>query len=150
MPVTLTGTPFNSVGGNRAPFAARSADDRNNGWPLTALAETTLPLSSIKTSTLTEPLARTAFAAGGISGIGKLIAFPLSSPPETVFGTGGGASGVNPRSRSKHLSWFISSMDWDCEKSSCKEDLNVWTRIVSIGLVCSVSNNSSLRKNPPK
>src|SRR5207302_2134835 len=78
------------VGLNLAPRAADSAAARRSGWPLTALAEITLPLSLISTWTLTAPPARTALAAGGYGGFGRLVAFPLSTPPETVFGGGGG------------------------------------------------------------
>jgi hypothetical protein len=41
---------------------------------------------SITTWTLTDPVARTARAAGGYGGFGKDIAFPLRTPPEMVFG----------------------------------------------------------------
>ena len=88
------------VGLNLAPRAADSAAPRSNGCPLTALAETTRPLSSIRTCTLTEPLARTALAAGGYGGEGKLVALPFKTPPDTVLGTGfgvfgGGGGGVS-------------------------------------------------------
>ncbi len=53
----------------------------------------TLPDSSIKTCTLTEPLARTALAAAGYGGVGRLVALPLSTPPEIVFGFGFGVGG---------------------------------------------------------
>src|SRR5580765_6048289 len=53
----------------------------------------TRPLSSIKTCTLTAPPALTALAAAGYAGFGRLVALPLSTPPETVFGTGGFAFG---------------------------------------------------------
>src|SRR5438270_3455581 len=78
------------VGLNLAPRAADSAAARRSGCPLTALAEITLPLSLINTWTLTAPPARTARAAGGYGGLGKLVALPFKTPPETVFGAGGG------------------------------------------------------------
>ena len=64
-PDTLTGWPESSVGLNLAPCAAETAAGRSSGWPLTALADTTRPLSSINTCTETAPPARTARAAGG-------------------------------------------------------------------------------------
>jgi hypothetical protein len=76
-----------------APRAALAAAARNSGWPLTAVAETTLPDSSINTWTLTEPLALTALAAGGYGGFGKLMALAFSMPPEIVFGGAGDLSG---------------------------------------------------------
>src|SRR4051794_18267677 len=89
-PVTFTGCPDRSVGLNRAPRAADSAAARSRGCPLTALAEITRPDSSIVTCTDTVPLARTALAAAGYGGAGRLVALPFSTPPDTVLGTGFG------------------------------------------------------------
>ena len=98
-PDTFTACPESCVGLNRAPRAAATAAARSSGCPLTALAETTLPLSSIKTWTVTAPLARTALAAGGYGGFGRLVALPFNTPPEICFGTfftGGGGGGAPP------------------------------------------------------
>src|SRR5205814_10102619 len=68
----------------------------SNGWPDTACAEITLPFSSIVTWTTTVPEACACLAIGGYTGCGRLIAFPLSTPPEmgalggVGFGSGGG------------------------------------------------------------
>src|SRR6185295_9146766 len=99
-PVTLTGCPDNLVGENLAPRAAAAATARNSGWPDTAAAEITLPFSSIVTCTTTVPAAWACRAIGGYAGLGRLIALPLSTPPEigalggvgVAFGGGGGGS----------------------------------------------------------
>src|SRR6185436_17037462 len=92
MPVTFTGVPDNSVGLNLACRAAATADCFNNGCPLTALAEITFPLSSTVTCTLTTPDAWAALAIGGYAGWGRLMALPLSTPPE--IGARGACRGV--------------------------------------------------------
>jgi hypothetical protein len=48
-PETLTGWPESFVGLNLARRAAETAAAFKSGWPLAALAETTLPSSSIST-----------------------------------------------------------------------------------------------------
>lgn len=63
--------------------AACSAADRSRGWPLIALAETTLPLSSTSTWTRTSPDAPAARAEAGYNGVVRLVARPLSTPPLT-------------------------------------------------------------------
>ena len=97
MPVTLTGCPDNLVGENLAPRAAAAATARSNGWPETAAAEITLPFSSIVTWTTTVPDAWACRAIGGYAGFGRLIALPLSTPPEIGalggVGLGGGGGG---------------------------------------------------------
>src|SRR6267143_5763631 len=95
-PVTLTGCPDNLVGENLAPRAAAAATACSSGWPEIACAEITLPFSSIVTCTTTVPEACACLAMGGYAGFGRLIAFPLSTPPEigalggVGFGSGGG------------------------------------------------------------
>src|SRR5690348_13984373 len=86
IPETLTGCPERRVGLNLAPRAAATAAACKSGWPPAAEAETTLPVSSISTCTCTAPLARTARAAAGYVGFGRLIALPFRTPPEMVFG----------------------------------------------------------------
>src|SRR5580765_8338714 len=73
-----------SVGENRAPQAALTDSPRSNGWPETGFAEKIFPSSSIKTRTLTAPVALTALAAGGYFGRGRAKAFPFKTPPEIV------------------------------------------------------------------
>src|SRR5882672_3117776 len=93
-PVTLTGCPDSLVGENLAPRAAATATACSNGWPDTACAEITLPFSSIVTWTTTVPEAWACLAIGGYAGLGRLIAFPLSTPPEIgALGGGGGGGG---------------------------------------------------------
>ena len=100
-PLTFTGWPDRTVGENFAPRAAATAAACSSGWPLTADAEITFPCSSIKTCTFTAPLARTARAAAGYGGRGKVIALPFNTPPEIFLGTaalvgsGGGGSGMS-------------------------------------------------------
>lgn len=48
-PETFTGCPERSVGLNRAPRAAATAAGLSSGWPLTALADITLPVSLMST-----------------------------------------------------------------------------------------------------
>src|SRR5215467_4504467 len=84
IPETFTGFPSSRVGEKRDPQAALTDAARRSGWPATGCAEKMLPSSSISTSTETAPAARTARAAGGYLGFGRLIAFPLSTPPEIV------------------------------------------------------------------
>ena len=64
-PVTLTAWPDNFVGLNFACRAAATAAARNSGWPLTGVAEITLPCSSTVTWTVTVPEAFAARATGG-------------------------------------------------------------------------------------
>src|SRR5689334_12933849 len=88
-PVTLTRCPERTVGLKVEARAAASAAALSNTCPLTARADATLPSSSIKTWTRTAPAALTALAAGGYGGLTKLIALPLTTPPETTLGTRG-------------------------------------------------------------
>ena len=67
-PVTFTRCPPDVIGLNFAERAACSEVSFNKGCPLTALALTTLPFSSIKTRTLTRPPTPAAFAAAGYLG----------------------------------------------------------------------------------
>ena len=85
-PDTFTGLPARSVGLKIAERAASTAALLSSGWPLTAVADVTRPPSSTSTWTVTAPDALTARAAGGYGGLGRLTAFPLSTPPEIVFG----------------------------------------------------------------
>src|SRR6185503_7545451 len=111
-PETFTGWPESFVGENLAPLAAAAAAARRSGWPLTAEADTTLPFSSMSTWTLTDPPARTAFAAGGYGGFGRLIALPFRTPPEICFGTsfftGGGGGALPPSSSPPPPVWPLS------------------------------------------
>src|SRR6185503_21143700 len=101
-PVTFTGCPDSLVGENLAPRAAETATPCSSGCPDTACAEITLPFSSITTWTTTVPDACAVRAIAGYAGLGRLIAFPLSTPPEigarggVGFGSGGG--GASPMS----------------------------------------------------
>src|SRR6185503_16266214 len=52
------------------------------GGPALALAESTLPYSSITTSTVTTPAVLNFFAISGYPGLGKSMAVPLRTPPE--------------------------------------------------------------------
>src|SRR5256885_10722571 len=98
MPVTFTGCPESFVGENLAWRAAATATACSKGCPEIACAETTLPFSSISTWTTTVPAACAALAIGGYAGLGRLIALPLSTPPEigarggVGFASGGGGS----------------------------------------------------------
>jgi hypothetical protein len=99
-PVTFTGAPDKSVGENLAWLAACTAACCKSGWPVTARAEITLPDSSIVTCTVTVPEACVALAIGGYAGFGRLMALPLSTPPEMgalgpdeAVGFGGGGGG---------------------------------------------------------
>jgi hypothetical protein len=70
--------------------AAAAADACSSIWPLKAVAETTFPFSSTSTRTVTWPEACAALAMAGYAGCTSRIAFPFSTPPEIVFGGGGG------------------------------------------------------------
>src|SRR3982751_2408529 len=83
VPVTLTGSPESIVGEKRACSAAPTAAFCRSGWPETARAFTTLPVSSIVNSTTTLPCAPTVLAVEGYSGFGRLTALLLSTPAET-------------------------------------------------------------------
>src|SRR5689334_5372135 len=91
MPVTLTGLPEIVVGEKRARRAAATAAGLSMAIPSTAFADTTLPSSSSRTSTVTRPSARNPLAFGGYSGMGRLMALPLRTPPETGACGAGGA-----------------------------------------------------------
>src|SRR6185503_1397132 len=97
-PETLTGWPESLVGENLALRAACTAASRSIGGPLVALAETTLPVSSSTTSTITVPCVLIRLAASGYTGGGREIAVPLRTPPEMGLrigrgpGAGGGSS----------------------------------------------------------
>ena len=97
-PVTFTGCPDSLVGENLAPRAAETATPCSSGCPDTACAEITLPFSSITTWTTTVPDACAVRAIAGYAGLGRLVAFPFSTPPEigarggVGFGGGGGGS----------------------------------------------------------
>lgn len=81
-PLTFTGSPIKEVGENFACQAARTQTCCNIGWPETGLAEVTFPYSSMTTWTTTVPAALAARASAGYSGFGRLMALPLSTPPE--------------------------------------------------------------------
>ena len=74
IPLTFTDFPDNCVGLKDAPHAAILDALRSNGWPDLGTAENTLPSVSIKIWMLTVPEARTARAAAGYGGFGKLFA----------------------------------------------------------------------------
>src|SRR6266567_873327 len=95
MPVTFTGIPESFVGEKCARYAAFTAASRSIPGPLRARAETTLPVSSTTTSTCTTPSVRIRRATSGYTGVGRLIAFPLSTPPDTGFSKGRGAGGAS-------------------------------------------------------
>src|SRR5882724_9539020 len=90
-PVTLTGWPESLVGENLACRAAPTHTACNSGCPETARAEITPPFSSMVTWTTTVPEACACLAIAGYGGLGRLIALPLSTPPE--IGARGGAGG---------------------------------------------------------
>src|SRR5438552_17976121 len=92
MPVTLTGTPDNLVGENRARLAASTAASRSDIGPETAFAAITFPFSSTTTSTSTLPAERIRRAFSGYLGTGKFNAFPFSTPPETGLSMRGGGA----------------------------------------------------------
>src|SRR3712207_6824911 len=83
VPVTRTGSPESIVGEKRACSAAATAAFCKSGWPETARAFTTFPVSSIVSSTTTLPCAPTLLAFEGYTGFGRLTALLLSKPPET-------------------------------------------------------------------
>src|SRR5947209_553439 len=95
MPVTFTGIPESFVGEKCARDAAFTAASRSIPGPLRARAETTLPFSSTTTSTCTTPSVRIRRATSGYTGVGRLRAFPLSTPPDTGFSKGRGAGGAS-------------------------------------------------------
>src|SRR5215467_9379322 len=85
MPDTFTGSPCKRVAVNLASRAALTAASRNKGWPDTASAPTTLPLSSIIILTCTEPDTCDDFALAGYSGDGRLTALPFKTPPSIAL-----------------------------------------------------------------
>src|SRR6266536_6193607 len=95
-PATLTGCPESFVGVKRALSAACTAASLNVWGPSLALAEITLPASSITTSTVTTPDILIFFAVSGYMGLGNETAVPLRTPPEIGlrrgFGTALGGS----------------------------------------------------------
>src|SRR2546429_7992734 len=95
MPVTFTGIPESFVGEKFARDAAFAAASRSIPGPLRARAETTLPFSSTTTSTCTTPSVRIRRATSGYTGVGRLRAFPFSTPPDTGFSKGRGAGGAS-------------------------------------------------------
>src|SRR5437870_7787188 len=95
MPVTFTGIPESLVGEKCARDAAFTAASRSIPGPLRARAETTLPFSSTTTSTCTTPSVRIRRATSGYRGVGRLRAFPFSTPPDTGFSKGRGAGGAS-------------------------------------------------------
>src|SRR3954464_13575050 len=90
MPETFTGWPESRVGENLALHAAISAASRRKGLPDSAFAESTDPVSSIRTLTTTVPLAPARLASAGYFGFGKETAFPFTTPPN---GSGPGCGG---------------------------------------------------------
>src|SRR5262245_10073588 len=82
VPMTLTGTPESTVGGNFHWSAALTAASFRSGCPEIAFAEITAPDSSIVSSTTTAPVTWAAFASSGYSGWTRLVADACSTPPD--------------------------------------------------------------------